>query len=178
MATNDFLGAVKLLAFQFAPKGLALCQGQLLAIQQNPALFALLGTNFGGNGVQTFGLPDLQGRVPRGQGQGLGLSPVVMGEKAGVENVTLISQTVPSHLHTFQASTAGGTTNNPGGAVLATLTDSADVFYAPVAGGFTAALLPVAAVSTVGQNLPHTNLQPTICINYSINLTGIFPSRN
>jgi microcystin-dependent protein len=175
---NDFIGAVKLLAFQFPPKGFALCQGQLLSIQQDAALFSLLGTQFGGNGVTNFALPDLQGRVPRGQGQGVGLSPVVIGEKAGVENVTLNSSTVPSHLHTFQASTSGGTSNNPSGNVLATLTDSADVFYAPFAGGFTAALLPAAAVSTVGQNLPHTNLQPTICINYSIGLTGIFPSRN
>jgi microcystin-dependent protein len=175
---QEFLGAVKLLSFQFPPKGFALCQGQLIAINSNQALFALLGTTFGGNGVSTFALPDLQGRAPRGFGQGAGLSIVVMGEKAGVENVTLNQQTVPSHVHSFQASTAGGTSNNPSGNVLAKLTDSGDVFYAPFAGGFTAALLPANAVSTVGQNLPHTNLQPTVCINYSIALTGIFPSRN
>ena len=176
--TTDFLGAVKLLSFPFAPKGMALCQGQLMSIQQNAALFSLLGTTFGGNGTQNFALPDLRGRVPRGQGQGSGLSPVIMGEVAGVESVTLNQQTVPSHVHSFQASTAGGTSNNPSGNVLAKLTDSGDVFYAPFAGGFTAALLPAGAVSTVGQTQPHSNIQPTACINYSINLTGIFPSRN
>jgi microcystin-dependent protein len=176
--SQEFLGAVKLLAFPFPPKGYALCQGQLLSIQQNAALFSLLGTFYGGNGIQTFALPDLQGRVPRGQGQGAGLSPVVMGEKAGVENVTLIAQTVPSHLHSFQASTASGNSNNPSGNMLATLTDAGDVFYAPFDGGFTAALMPANSVSTVGQNLPHSNLQPTVCINYSICLSGIFPSRN
>jgi microcystin-dependent protein len=176
--TQDFLGSVKLLSFQFAPKGMALCQGQLLSIQQNAALFSLLGTQFGGNGTTTFGLPDLQGRVPRGQGNGLGLSPVVMGEKAGVENVTLNSSTVPSHLHSFQASTTAGNSNNPSGNMLATLTDTGDVFYAPFDGGFTAALLPANTVSTIGQSLPHSNIQPTICINYSISLSGIFPSRN
>jgi microcystin-dependent protein len=177
MAT-EFLGAVKLFSFSFAPKGYALCAGQLMSIQQNAALFSLLGTQFGGNGVNNFALPDLQGRVPIGQGQGLGLSTYVMGQKAGVENVTLNQQTVPSHTHVFQASTSAGNSNNPSGNVLATLTDTGDVFYAPFAGGFTAALMPAATVSTFGQNLPHTNIQPTAGINYSICLAGVFPSRN
>jgi|SRR5580704_954419 microcystin-dependent protein len=175
---SEYLGAVKLFSFGFAPKGYALCAGQIMSIQQNAALFSLLGTTFGGNGIQTFALPDLQGRVPIGQGTGVGLSNYVMGQKGGVENVTLLQSTVPSHTHVFQASTTGGNSNNPSGNVLATLTDTGDVFYAPFAGGFTAALMPPATVSTVGQTQPHTNIQPTAAINYSICLSGIFPSRS
>jgi microcystin-dependent protein len=172
----DFLGAVKLFGGDFAIKNYALCQGQQLSIQQNAALFALLGTQFGGNGQTTFALPDLRGRVPVGQGQGQGLSSYNVGQTGGVESVTLTQATVPSHRHSFAASTATGTTNQASGNVLAALSPSSDVFYAPV--GPSPGLLPADAVNTVGNSQAHTNIQPTICITYLIALSGIFPSRN
>src|SRR6202035_4755653 len=128
---NEYLGAVKLASFSFPIKGYALCQGQQLPINQNQALFSLLGTMYGGNGQTTFALPDLRGRVPIGQGQGPGLSSYVVGQVGGVESVTLTQSTVPTHRHSFAASTATGTTNLASGEVLAALSSS-DVFYAPV----------------------------------------------
>lgn len=175
---TEYLGAVKLFGFNFAPKGYAMCNGQLLSIQQNTALFSLLGTFFGGNGVQNFALPNLQGRVAIGQGQGQGLSAYVIGGQGGVEGVTLTQQTVPTHVHTFNASTANATSGNPSGNVLATVTDANDVFYAPDAGGFVATTMPATTVANVGQNQPHNNIQPSLCINYCIALQGVFPSRN
>ncbi len=155
-----------------------MCSGQLLSIQQNAALFSLLGTSFGGNGTTTFALPNLGGRVPIGQGNGNGLTPFVVGEQGGVESVTLTQSTTPSHLHSFNASTALGSTTTASGNVLATLSTNDGVFYAPAVGEFKATPMPPTSVSTFGGSQPHTNLQPTICINYSIALSGIFPSRN
>jgi microcystin-dependent protein len=175
---QEYLGAVKLLSFNFAPKGYAQCNGQILSIQQNTALFSLLGTTFGGNGQTTFALPNLQSRVAVGFGQGIGLSNYILGQNGGNESVTLTTQTTPPHVHTFQASTAAATSGNPTGNVLASVTDTGDVFYAPVAGGFTPATMPANTVSTIGQTLPHNNIQPTLCITFAIALVGVFPSRN
>ena len=173
----EYLGAVKLFSGNFAIKGYAMCQGQLLSIQQNTALFSLLGTFYGGNGVSTFQLPDLRGRVPINNGNGTGLSPYTIGQVGGLENVTLNVTTTPPHTHNFMASTAPGTTNAPANNVMAALTGT-DVFYAPNSGGFTATTMPSDMVSNFGGSQPHGNIQPTLAITYLIALTGIFPSRN
>src|SRR5262252_4819881 len=106
--SDPFLGMIALFGFNFAPRGWAFCNGQLLSIAQNTALFALLGTNFGGNGTSTFGLPDLRGRVPVGFGQGQGLSDITIGEVSGVENLTLLLSNMPSHTHTITLSNLTG----------------------------------------------------------------------
>jgi microcystin-dependent protein len=178
MAT-EYLGAVKIFAGNFAITGFALCAGQTMGISQNTALFSLLGTSFGGNGVSTFMLPDLRSRLPIGQGTGQGLTPRVIGEFAGQENVTLLTATTPPHNHMFNASTSFGNTNAPGPTVLAGTTASTDgAFYAdPTQSGFTAEVMNAQAVSQQGGSLPHNNIQPSMGINYQIALVGLFPSR-
>jgi microcystin-dependent protein len=178
--SDDFLGAVKLFGGNFAFVGSAMCQGQLMAISQNTALFSLLGTNFGGNGVSTFGLPDLRSRVPIGSGQGAGLSSRVLGEAGGSENVTLTTATVPPHSHTLNATTALTSTTTAGPSVLTgTLNASDGEFYpSPADFGFYTLSMNPGAVSVRGGSQPHNNIQPSMCINYLIMLTGIFPSRN
>jgi microcystin-dependent protein len=177
---EEYLGAIKIFAGSYAIKGFALCQGQTMSIQQNTALFSLLGITFGGNGVNNFMLPNLQSRLPIGQGNGQGLTPRVIGEMAGLENVTLIATTTPPHNHVFNASTSIGNTNVPGPTVLAGTTATTDgTFYAdPNQTNFTRELMNAQAVSPQGGNLPHNNIQPSMGINYQIALVGIYPSRN
>src|ERR1700693_3176914 len=103
MASQPYLGAIFMFAGNFAPRGFQLCQGQLLSIQQNPALFSILGTTYGGNGTTTFQLPDLRGRVPVGEGSGPGLTPVVLGQAAGAQNVTILTSNMPAHSHSLMA---------------------------------------------------------------------------
>src|SRR3954469_3880608 len=117
--SEPFLSEIKIASFNFPPKGWALCNGQFLPINQNQALFSLLGTTYGGNGQTTFALPDLRGRVPLSQGQGPGLSSYSLGEQGGVENVTLISQQMPQHNHLVNATMATATDNKPAGNYLA-----------------------------------------------------------
>lgn len=176
-----YLGEIKLMAFSFAPKGWALCNGQLLAIQSNAALFALLGTTYGGNGIQTFALPDLRGRAGVSAGAPPGGSPYTLGEIGGVENVTLLSTQIPLHFHGFNGATPNAKVveRNPSGGLLAF--DSAKTTGTP-ADYYAAdsnALQPLAPVSLnpAGSNLPHANLQPYLVMNFCIALTGIFPSR-
>jgi microcystin-dependent protein len=181
MAT-EYLGAVKIFAGNFAIKGYAFCAGQLLSIQQNAALFSLLGTAFGGNGVTNFQLPDLRGRLPIGQGAGPGLSPRTMGEISGSESVTILSNNVPSHTHTLNASATQGTTNVPGpslvtGTLAAAPTDMGFYVHSTQT-GYTAETMNVTALGLQGGNLPHNNIQPSMGINYLIALQGIFPSRS
>jgi microcystin-dependent protein len=176
--STDFLGAVMAFAGNFAPKGYALAQGQLTSIQQNTALFSLLGTTYGGDGIRTFQLPDLRSRLPIGQGNGQGLSPRPIGELSGVENVTLLSSNVPPHNHMFNASTTPGTTKTAGSTVLvgAFPAGSGESFYAPSTATLTQ--FNVNAVGFQGGNQPHNNVQPSMAINYCVALVGIFPSRN
>ncbi len=177
---EPFLGQITLFPFSFAPTGWALCEGQLLSISQNTALFSLLGTYYGGNGVSTFALPDLRGRVPIGQGQGAGLSPYVIGSQQGVETVTLTSSQSPAHSHAFPAFASAATTNAPGGALPAeghgTGRGSPAVnTYAPLA---TAAPLAVGQVGVAGSGGAHNNRQPNLALNWCIALQGIYPSRS
>jgi microcystin-dependent protein len=172
MPATPFLGQVMLTPYNFAPFGWAMCNGQLLAISQNTALFALLGTSYGGNGQFSFGLPDLRGRIPVSFGQGPGLLPYNLGDKAGVETVTLAPGQMPAHTHTPQASALVGNSPSPIGTTWARSTGG-DAIYGPPG----SAPFPAAAIGSVGGQ-PHENRMPSLTFNYCIALQGIFPARS
>jgi microcystin-dependent protein len=178
---NPFLGQITLFPYSFAPRGWAFCAGQLLSIQQNSALFSLLGINFGGNGTSTFGLPDLRGRVPLGFGQLSGGNNYILGETAGVENVTIDLTTMASHSHALNASTAAGTKNTPSGFILSDPkvggrgSTSTGAIYNPAPSDTT--LVPK-SVGPAGKNQPHNNVQPSLVLTPCIALVGDFPARN
>jgi len=163
---EPFLGEIFMMSFNFPPKGWALCNGQFLPINQNQALFSLLGTTYGGNGQTTFALPNLQGRVPIHKGNGH-----TLGEAAGSTAVTVNLQQLPTHLHSLQASSGAAATPVPTNSVPA----QANNLYAP-------ATAPVAlgpsSVTNVGGSQAHTNMMPYLTINFCIALQGIFPSQN
>jgi len=173
--TEVFLGQIMLTGFQFAPKGFALCNGQLLPIAQNQALFSLLGTFYGGNGTTNFALPDLRGRAQAGYGNsvdpGWQPSPYSIGETGGVENVTLVLPQLPAHNHQCFGTTANGTVRNPTDALYGT---NSVMTYAPSNGP----QVPVQGLGTAGNTQAHPNMQPFQVISYSIALSGIYPSRN
>jgi microcystin-dependent protein len=178
-----YIGTIMMVGFNFAPQGWALCNGQLLAISQNTALFSLLGTTYGGNGTTNFALPDLQGRVPIHMGNGNGLSPYVIGQNGGAEGVTLLATQLPQHLHPVATpcSTANGTTNNPANAYPAMgIADSRPVVNAPTYATAATAGQTMAQFNTgnTGNNLPHPNIQPYLTVNFIIALQGLFPSRS
>jgi microcystin-dependent protein len=170
--SEPFLGEIRTFGFNFAPQGWALCDGQLLAISQNTALFALLGTQFGGNGIQTFALPDLQGRVGISMGSGEGLEPYVIGQVGGEENVALTQGQMPNHSHQVLANNSPGTSARPAGEVPARTKGSA---YAAAPDG---TVMNAGMISAAGSNQAHTNVQPYLALNFCIALQGIFPSRN
>jgi len=190
--SDPFLGMIALFGFNFAPRGWAFCNGQLLSIAQNTALFALLGTNFGGNGTSTFGLPDLRGRVPVGFGQGQGLSDITIGEVSGVENLTLLLSNMPSHTHTITLSNltgvlhvvdGAGNSRTPVGNVPAGEAAGVTAMYSNAAPNATTAASTVTVGGTgttgpAGSSLPVNIRNPYLGLNYCIALTGIFPSRN
>jgi microcystin-dependent protein len=178
---QPFLGQITLFPCNFAPKGWALCEGQLIAIAQNTALFSLLGTYYGGDGIRTFALPDLRGRVPIGQGQGPGLSQYDLGSVQGQEIVVLSSSQSPAHTHPFPAFAAPATTNAPSGALPAEGHGAGRAggnvnTYAPLQNA-TATKLASGQVGVAGGNQPHNNLQPYLTLNWCIALEGVFPSR-
>jgi microcystin-dependent protein len=176
---DPFIGQILLVGFNFAPVGWHICDGTLLPIQQYTALFSLLGTYYGGDGTTNFALPDLRSRVPIGMGQGNGLSPYVIGQVAGVENVTLLANQLPKHNHLINADKApAAVVQSPANNFLAAGTASgrpADIYSAALTSQTT---LNPNAVSISGGNQPHTNIQPVLAMNYIIALQGIFPSRN
>jgi microcystin-dependent protein len=179
--SNQFLGEIKMISFNFPPKGWAFCNGQALSIQQNQALFSLLGTFYGGNGTTTFSLPNLQSSVPVHQGQGAGLQPYNIGQPGGSESVTLIQSTVPSHSHTFNVTSATATSAAIGtGLVPAKPTAANASAYAVSQSppGLTAQTLASGACAVAGGSQPHLNLMPSLVINFCIALQGIFPSRS
>ena len=170
--SEPFIGEITMFAGNFAPRGWALCDGQLVAISQNSALFSLLGTAYGGDGRTTFGLPDLRGRVPVHHGSGPGLSSRVIGQKSGAESVSLVSTHLPAHTHPLQGSTDAATTPDPSGNVFART--SGDAYGSD----FSASNMNGDAVSNRGGNLSHTNLMPFQVVNFIVALVGTFPSRN
>jgi len=179
MAT-PFLGEIKLFAGNFEIFGWAYCNGQLLSIAQNSALFALLGTTYGGDGVNTFALPNLQSRVALHQGQGSGLTNRVIGEASGVESVTLLSSQLPAHTHQAIATTVAATASAPANALPARPSSATTQFlYLSGAATPTTDTPPAASsVSSAGGNQPHNNIMPILALNYLIALEGVFPSQN
>jgi microcystin-dependent protein len=164
---EPFLSEIRIMSFGFPPKGWALCNGQLLPINQNQALFSLLGTTYGGDGRVNFALPDLQGRVPIHMGQGF-----TLGERGGEQSHTLSISEIPQHVHLVNATSSTGTLNNASNNVLG-------VSQAPVyqgAGGNLTSLVPE-TITPVGGSQAHLNMQPFLVINFSIALQGIFPSQ-
>lgn len=190
---DEMMAVIKMFAGNFAPRSFAFCQGQTLSIAQNTALFSLLGTTFGGNGQTTFMLPDFRGRVPVGTGQGPGLSSYVLGQQAGVENVTLLSTNMPAHNHSATAAASTLPVSNKSASSHVAATDGTLVLAAPVDGagldvyGFVGDATPVSklnvtsgaiTVGTAGSSQPHTNIQPYLAMNFIICMEGIYPSRN
>ncbi len=168
--SEPFVGEIRMFAGNFAPRGWAFCDGQLLATSQNDALFSLLGTIYGGDGRTTFGLPDLRGRVPIHAGDGPGLSSRRLGKKAGVEKVTLTTEQMAAHNHAWECSTETGQNDSPVGAGLAT---GVPDIYAQSAGNS----MRQSMISATGGSRSHSNLMPFLCIHFIIALFGIFPSR-
>ena len=179
--SEPFLGEIRMVGWNFAANGWALCNGQLMPINQYSALFSLLGTTYGGNGTTTFALPNLQGRVPIHQGTGVGLSPYTIGQSSGSENITLLPNQMPAHNHLMGVSNLPGAVADPTNAILAQGNSGAGRAPVPVSNyvstAATGALAPT-AIAPSGGNQPHSNIQPFLCINFIIALTGIFPSRN
>jgi len=177
--SNPFLGEIRMFAGNFNPRGWAFCSGQLLPIAQNDALYALLGTTYGGDGQNTFGLPDMLGRLPINQGQGPGLSTYVLGQKAGTETVTLTQQQMPGHSHAFFATTATGSQPAPTNTSFpATLIGTATLYAIPGTSQLVQGAMNANSITAVGGNQSHNNLMPSLAINFIIALEGVFPSRN
>jgi len=170
----SFIGEIRMFAGNFPPNGWAFCDGQLIPIAENDALFTLIGTTYGGDGEETFALPDLRGRFPIHHGQGSGLSAHSIGESGGTEEVTLTVQQIPAHTHALLASTDPGAAITPTDGVLGAGA-SVNIFRpSPPA----ATPMDVGAVSPAGGSQPHDNMHPFIGIHYIISLFGLFPSFN
>lgn len=173
--SSPFVAEIRIFGFNFAPKGWAFCQGQLMPISQNTALFSLLGTTYGGDGKSTFALPDLQGCAPINQGQGPGLSDRFLGEQGGSETVTLLQSEIPVHTHTMQGGFAQAdltgptalsvfTRSTPGNAYMTNSTQNLVQMHPQM-------------LSVMGSSFPHNNMQPYLTLNFCIALQGIFPPR-
>lgn len=185
MSTEPFIGEIKILAFNFAPRGYMTCQGQTLSIAQNTALFSLIGTYYGGNGQTTFQLPNLQGRMPVGQGQSLLGATYVMGQIAGATSVSILTSNMPAHVHTLnnvavkiKASTANADESAAEGNFPATTKASAYSGNGATNNVFTGGTAITGTTDIAGSNLPIDITNPYLTINYSIAIQGIFPSRN
>jgi microcystin-dependent protein len=174
--SSPFVAEVRVFGFNFPPTGWAQCNGQLLPISQNTALFSLLGTYYGGDGKSTFGLPNLEGSMPIGQGQGGGLSDRFLGEQSGSETVTLIFSEMPNHPHGLFASNEPADVSTPTATVALARTNG-QAGYAPSTGPQNSQL-DQSAASVIGGDLPHNNLMPYLVLNYCIALQGVFPPRS
>jgi microcystin-dependent protein len=185
MSTEPFIGEIKILGFNFPPRGYEICAGQVIYIAQNTALFSLIGTNYGGDGQTTFGLPDLQGRMPIGQGQGPGLPDYLLGQKGGTPNVSILTSNMPPHGHTLnaasaklKASSANADETAPEGNFPANAASPVYSGNGPTSGTYTGGIELSGSTDISGSGLPVDIMNPYLVINYSIALEGIFPSRN
>lgn len=171
---DPFVAEIRIFPFNFAPRGWAWCDGQLMPLSQNTALFSLLGTTYGGNGKSNFALPDLQGRAPMHPGQGPGLSLHDLGETGGSETVTLLESEIPSHSHGLIASGTTGTKSTPSGNTLARTSGATP--YQPTINQNLVSMAPE-ALPPAGGDAPHNNLQPYLTFFFCIALQGVFPPR-
>jgi microcystin-dependent protein len=174
--SDKFVAEIRIFPFNFAPVGWALCNGQLLPISQNTALFSLLGTTYGGDGKSNFALPNMQGNTPMQQGQGPGLSPRFEGEQGGEQSVTLLQTEMPAHAHTAIAATGGGQGSPVGNAWASGLKTGPSLYSPPGANSKDVAMNPL-ALNIAGGNLPHNNMMPFLTLNFCIALIGTFPPR-
>ena len=174
---NPFVAEIRIFAGNFAPKGWALCNGQLMPISQNTALFSLLGTTYGGDGKSNFALPNLQGSAPMQAGQGPGLSLRDLGETGGEQTVTLLQTEMPAHSHTLSATASGGDTNSPVGHAPAEsrVGRQTQPQYSATGNG---SPMSAEALSISGGNLPHNNMPPYLALTFIIALQGVFPARS
>lgn len=170
--SEPFVGEIRMFAGNFAPRGWAFCDGQLLAVSQNDALFSLFGTIYGGDGRTTFGLPDLRGRIPVHMGTGPGLSNRRLGSKGGSERETLTTNQIPSHRHVANCST-GGNSDEAEAHVWGTDPAGGSAGYNTAADNQMASTM----IAATGGSQPHTNLMPALCIHFIVALVGIYPSR-
>jgi len=168
---NNFIGRIMMFGGNFAPVGWAFCDGSLQSIDQNDALFALIGTTYGGDGQVTFGLPDMRGRIPIHQGTGPGLSTYVMGQEAGVESVTLTGNQA-GHTHAITANNKTGSSTTPAGNIVA------GTAVNPYTSGSTDVTMGASTIGTAGSSQPHENMMPFLAVTFVISLFGIFPSQN
>ncbi|MBS1492555.1 MAG: phage tail protein [Bacteroidetes bacterium] len=169
--SSPYLGQITIFAFNFAPHNWAQCNGQIFSIFSYGALFSLLGNYYGGNGTSTFALPDLRGRVPLSQGQGLGLSNYLMGEAAGSEGVTLIESELPAHNHSIGVNTGIGSSPNPSGKYIAANAEGINSFNASAGSSLNSGI-----ISSTGTGNSHNNIQPILVLNFCIAMQGIFPA--
>lgn len=172
---DQFVGQVIAVGFNFAPVGWVLCNGQLLPIGQYEVLYTLLGTTYGGDGINTFGVPDLRGRSPIGQGTGPGLPTAVLGQAAGTETVTLLTTQMPAHPHLLQASTTTGTQTKPTTTSVLANQSNTDVQIYGAAPSTVS--LATGSIGQAGGSQPHENQQPFNTVNYIISTVGIFPTQ-
>jgi microcystin-dependent protein len=182
--SDQFLAEIRIFPFNFAPIGWAQCNGQIMSISQNTALFSLLGTNYGGNGQSTFGLPNFQGAVPINQGQGPGLSLYDVGQTGGSTNVTLLQNQIATHTHLVNADQDPATSNSPAGQIFmrgiwgTPPADGGVALYSTLATGDTLSSFNLLAIGPAGGTQPHNNLMPYLALNFCIALSGIFPPRS
>ena len=169
--SDQFVAEIRIFPFNFAPTGWAFCDGQLMPISQNTALFALLGTVYGGDGKSTFALPDMQGNAPMQPGQGQGLSERFLGEMSGAQAITLLTSEMPVHTHIANGSDEDDDSTQPGDHAYGKLS----VAYAP--GNSPQAIMAFQSLALAGGGLPHNNMQPYLTLNFCIALQGIFPQR-
>ena len=172
---DPFVAEIRIFPFNFAPRGWAWCDGQLLPLSQNTALFSLLGTTYGGNGESNFALPDLQGRAPMHPGQGPGLSLHDLGETGGSETVTLLESEIPSHAHAMRAANEAGITNAPGSALIARPFGRGNNVFSTAANNLVS--MAPNQLAPAGGDQPHNNMQPFLTFYFCIALQGVFPPR-
>ena len=172
--STPYLGEIRMFAGNFAINGWALCNGQILSISQNSALFSLLGTTYGGNGQTTFALPDLRGRVPIHMGQGPGLSNYMLGQQTGSESITLLQNQMPAHNHAVSAVSSGGNQASPAAGYPAVESTGTSLDYSSSNPNTT---MSPGMIAAAGGNQPHSNIQPVLGVNFIIALQGIYPSR-
>jgi microcystin-dependent protein len=178
--SSCFVGEIRILPYpRGAPSGWQACDGSLLSISEYEVLYQLIGTTYGGDGQMTFAVPDLRGRVPLHQGTGRGLTPRVIGERAGDESVTLTTLQMGQHAHFMLASTAVGTSVAPANMVLAAVPPAVgDAFYATSPGGAATVPFPPATVQIAGGSQPHDNTAPTLTVHYCIATNGVYPTQS